>query len=149
MAQRFSLTVDSRLERLGEIADFVEDAACACGLDEKQACDVEMAVDEACSNVIEHAYRGAPDGTIDIVCEKRGKEFVVTIHDYGEPFDPKKVAPPRTRAPLSERNIGGLGIFFMRKLMDRIDFDFSSGRGNVLTMRKKIKAEGRRMKDER
>ncbi len=94
--------------------------------------------------LIEAVYRegifpmGEPDGTIDIVCEKRGKEFVVTIRDYGEPFDPRKVARPKTRAPLSERNIGGLGIFFMHKLMDRVDFDFSAGRGNVLTMRKKI-----------
>ncbi len=138
MAQRFLFTVDSRLERLGEVADFVENAACDCGLDENQAYEVQMAVDEACSNVIEHAYHGEPDGTIDIVCEKRGKEFVVTIRDYGEPFDPRKVARPKTRAPLSERNIGGLGIFFMHKLMDRVDFDFSAGRGNVLTMRKKI-----------
>ena len=56
-----------------------------------------------------------------------------------QPFDPKKVAKPRTRDPLSRRNIGGLGIFFMHKMMDRVKFDFSSGNGNRLTMVKKIK----------
>jgi serine/threonine-protein kinase RsbW len=139
MSQKYSLVVDSRFERLEEIADFINEAACACGLDETQAYDVQMAVDEACTNVIEHAYRGKPGGTIDIVCEQRGKEFVVTIQDFGEQFDPKKVRLPKIHDPLSRRNIGGLGLFFMHKLMDRVEFNFTSGRGNRLTMMKKIK----------
>lgn len=139
MTQRFSLTVDSRLERLGEIAAFISEAARASGLNESQLYDVQMAVDEACANVIQHAYHGRGDGTIDIVCERQGRAFAVTIQDYGDRFDPKKIIPPKTRDPLSRRNIGGLGLFFMRKLMDRVDFDFSSKRGNRLTMVKKIK----------
>jgi serine/threonine-protein kinase RsbW len=139
MTQKFSLTVDSRLERLSEIADFIEIASRESGLDDNQIYDVQMAVDEACTNVIEHAYRGRSDGTIDIGCEKRGKEFIVTIQDFGERFDPKKISRPRTRDPLSKRNIGGLGIFFMHKMMDKVKFDFSSGHGNRLTMVKKIK----------
>jgi serine/threonine-protein kinase RsbW len=139
MTQKFSLTVDSSLERLSEIADFVELAARESGMNADQVYDVQMAVDEACANVIEHAYRGRPDGTIDIRCEKRGKEFVVTIQDLGERFDPKQVARPRTNAPLSKRNIGGLGLFFMHKLMDKVTFEFTCGSGNRLTMVKKIK----------
>ena len=139
MAQRFSLTVDSRLERLGEISDFIEGAASRCGMDEHQVYDVQMAVDEACSNVIEHAYGGKRTGKINLVCEKRGNDFVVTIHDSGKPFNPDQVEQPKTNAPLSERNIGGLGLFFIHKLMDRVKFDFSSGRGNTLTLVKKIK----------
>ena len=138
MAERYSLTVDSRLERLTEIADFVELAARNSGLNDNQIYDVQMAVDEACANVIEHAYRGRANGTIDIVCEKRGKEFVVTIQDFGERFDPKKVTRPRTRDPLSKRSIGGLGLFFMHKMMDKVKFEFTAGSGNRLTMIKKI-----------
>jgi serine/threonine-protein kinase RsbW len=139
MADMFSLSVDSRVQRLSQIADFIEQAARASGLNDAQVYDVQMAVDEACTNVIEHAYHGRGDGMIDIVCEKRGKDFIVTIQDFGERFNPKKIAPPRTRAPLLGRNIGGLGIFFMRKLMDKVDFDFSSKHGNRLTMVKKIR----------
>jgi serine/threonine-protein kinase RsbW len=138
MAKRFSLTIDSRTERLGEIAEFVENAACECGLNQKQVYDVQMAVDEACSNVIEHAYGGKPNGTIAIVCEKRGNELVVTIHDTGKPFDPKRVARPKTNGNLEERSIGGLGLFFIEKLMDRVLFDFSKD-GNRLTLVKRIK----------
>ncbi len=139
MAQRYTLTVDSRLERLSEIGNFIEDAASRCGMTDKQVYDVQMAVDEACTNVIEHAYGGKKSGKIDITCEKRGSDLVVTIRDYGKPFDPDQVEQPKTNAPLSERNIGGLGLFFIHKLMDRVKFDFSSGRGNTLTLVKKIK----------
>lgn len=139
MSQQFSLSVSSQVENLLEIADFIEQAARSSGLNENQIYDVQMAVDEACTNVIQHAYHGRKDGTIEITCEQRGKEFIVVIQDFGEPFDPNKVSKPRTRDPLSRRNIGGLGIFFMHKLMDRVSFDFSSGNGNRLTMVKKIK----------
>ncbi|MBI4788496.1 MAG: ATP-binding protein [Chloroflexi bacterium] len=139
MNQPFSLSVKSQVENLAEIADFVEQAASASGLNEKQIYDVQMAVDEACTNVIEHAYHGWREGTIDLTCEQRGKEFVVVIQDWGDPFDPSKVAKPRTHESLARRHVGGLGLFFMRKLMDRVEFDFSSGQGNRLTMVKKIK----------
>lgn len=139
MTQRFSLSIDSHIERLGEVADFIEGVARACALNESQAYDVQMAVDEAVTNIIEHAYRGRPGGEIDLVVEKRGKELIITIQDFGEPFDPNQVAKPKTHAPLSERDIGGLGLFFMKKLMDRVEFDFSPEGGNRLTMVKKIK----------
>ncbi len=138
MARPFSLTVNSQVEHLAEIAEFIEQAARASGLNDEQVYDVQMAVDEACTNVIQHAYHGRPEGTIENSCEKHGNEFVVTVQDYGDPFDPKKVARPRTREPLSRRNIGGLGLFFMHKMMDRVKFDFSP-HGNRLTMIKKIK----------
>ena len=139
MSPKFSLIVDSRVERLSEIADFVEHAARSFGLNEQQTYDVQMAVDEACTNVIEHAYRGKPDGTIDFVCEQRESELIVTIQDFGEHFDPKKVRVPKTGDPLSRRQIGGLGMFFMHKLMDRVEFTSTPGRGNLLTMVTKIK----------
>ncbi len=139
MPDKYSLTVDSQLERLSQIADFVEGAARASGLGDDQVYEVQMAVDEACTNVIQHAYHGRPDGTIDIVCEKRGKEFFVTVQDSGDHFDPQKIPTPRTHDPLSKRNIGGLGLFFMRKMMDKLEFDFSSKHRNRLTMIKKIR----------
>ncbi len=113
-------------------------AARASGLKPDKIYDVQMAVDEACTNVIQHAYHGRKNGTIDITCERRGREFVVTVQDYGDAFDPKQVARPKLRAPLSQRAVGGLGIFFMYKLMDRVQFDFSAKTGNRLTMAKKI-----------
>lgn len=137
MGQRFSFSTDSRLERLSKISEFVEKAARQCGLDDHQVYDVQMAVDEACSNVIEHAYEGKPNGKIEIVCEKQNDEFTITIRDTGKPFDPTRIAPPKTNVPIAERDIGGLGLFFIHQLMDRVNFDFSKN-GNRLTMVKRI-----------
>lgn len=127
------------MDRLGEISEFVERTARASGLKEDQVYDIQMAVDEACTNVMKHAYRGRENGKIEIGCERKGTEFVVTIRDWGKHFDPKKVAQPKTSDPLHRRKIGGLGLFFMYKMMDRVNFSFSPDQGNVLVMSKKIK----------
>jgi len=129
------------VDRLAEISEFVERAARASGLNENQAYDVQMAVDEACTNVIKHAYQGRDDGKIEIGCEKTPTEFVVTLRDWGKHFDPKKVAKPKTGDPLHCRKIGGLGLFFMYKMMDRVKFSFSPDQGNLLVMSKKISHE--------
>ena len=127
------------MERLSEISEFIERAARASGLNEDKTYDVQMAVDEACTNVIKHAYAGRNSGRIEIVCEPRASEFTVTIRDWGRHFDPNKVAKPKTGDPLERRKIGGLGLFFMYKMMDRVKFSFSKDQGNLLVMSKKIK----------
>jgi serine/threonine-protein kinase RsbW len=137
-SKRYSLTVQSRVERLGEIGEFVERAARSCGLTEDQGYEAQMAVDEACTNVIAHAYRGHLNGKIEITCEQTGAEFVVTIRDWGKRFNPRRIAQPRTDDPLHRRKVGGLGLFFMYKMMDRVDFSFSKNEGNLLVMAKKI-----------
>ena len=98
-----------------------------------------MAVDEASTNVIKHAYLGRPDGKIEITCESNASDFTVTIRDWGKHFKPSQVARPKTTDPLHRRKIGGLGLFFMYKMMDRVEFSFSNDEGNVLVMTKKLK----------
>jgi serine/threonine-protein kinase RsbW len=100
-----------------------------------------MAVDEACANVIDHAYDGKPDGTVRIVCNASDDEVTVTILDHGQPFDPHSVPPPDTTAPLQKRQEGGLGLYLMEKLMDSVQFEFDKGKGNRLTMKKKVRRE--------
>ncbi len=138
-AQRFQLTIYSEVSNLGAVADFVTDAAQRAGLGERDTYNVQMAVDEAVTNVIQHAYHGRSDGRIDIYVERRGAEFIVEINDFGKPFDASKVPTPRVRGPLSRRSIGGLGVFFMRKLMDSVEFSSNSGGGNRLRMMKRVK----------
>jgi serine/threonine-protein kinase RsbW len=66
----------------------------------------------------------------------RGAELVISMQDYGKSFDSKKVKKPNLKVGLSERQIGGLGIYLMRKLMDEVKYR-SSGAGNLLTMIKR------------
>lgn len=136
--QTFSLEIASEMANLALVADFIVDAANRAQLTQKQSDDVQMAVDEAVTNIMEHAYAGRTDGRISIFCRTDGREFYVEIRDAGKPFDASKVKTPNTSSPLSKRAIGGLGIFFMRKLMDKVEFTRDTG-GNVTRMTKKLK----------
>jgi serine/threonine-protein kinase RsbW len=118
------------------------ETAQACGLDEGEAFKVQLAVDEACTNVIEHAYEGQ-GGPIELSCGLGESGFQVTIRDQGRPFDPATVSQPDLDAPLKDRQIGGLGLHFMHVLMDRVEFAFGEAGGNMLTMVKKL-APGRK-----
>ncbi|MGB8644581.1 MAG: ATP-binding protein [Anaerolineae bacterium] len=138
-AQHFQLTILSDFSNLGAVADFITHAAGESGLDESASYNAQMAVDEAVTNVIEHAYHGRQDGQIFISCESDDDEFIIVIQDYGKPFDFNKVPKPRVKGPLARRSIGGLGVFFMKKLMDKVEFSSSADRGNRVRMVKRIR----------
>ncbi len=123
-----------RFESLADISVFItENAACA-NFDEKCTYAIQMAVDEAASNIIDHAYRGEGIGDIEIIIEPLKNGIKVVLHDHGTPFDPSAVPEPDITSPLDERRERGLGVFFMRKLMDEVHFHFSEKEGNTLTM---------------
>ena len=136
MTKRWELTVDGRLENLATIADFVAKAARASGLNERATFDVQMAVDEACTNIIQHSYGEEGKGEIALRCELADDDFVVAIRDHGHPFDPECVPAPDLTCSLAERREGMLGLYFMRQLMDAVRFRFDA-EGNELTMIKK------------
>ena len=138
-AQHFQLSIRSEASNLSAVADFIAAAAGQSGLNDRDTYNIQMAVDEAVTNVIEHAYRGRTDGRIDIYCERHGNDFIVEIQDFGKPFDAARVPTPRTRGPLARRSVGGLGVFFMRKLMDTVEFNSTPGNGNRVRMVKHIR----------
>jgi serine/threonine-protein kinase RsbW len=133
MAKSSSLKIAGKYENLTKICDFVTDWAVDAGFDERGVHAVQMAVDEACSNIIEHAYGGEDKGDIYLQCRLLENGLKVTIQDQGAPFDPQTVSPPKIHAPLEERGDGGLGLFLMKQLMDDVTFDFDD-RGNTLVM---------------
>ena len=141
MGQSRRLTVPGQFEQLAQIAEFVTRAAREAGLTDDDVFHVEMAVDEACSNIIEHAYADC-SGDIDLACRSSAPgAFEITIHDLGRPFDPDVVGMPKIEPPadLADLDEGGLGLYFMRKLMDEVRFEMVAGQGNTLTMTKRSK----------
>jgi len=141
MGQPQQLIVPGRFERLTEIAAFVTQAAREAGLNDDEVFHVEMAVDEACSNVIEHAY-ASQAGEIDLACTcPAAGQFEVVIRDSGQPFEPGEVPATNVGTPtdLDNLNEGGLGLYFIRKLMDEVRFEYVPGQGNRLTMLKRAK----------
>lgn len=132
MTARFELKVVGILENLSLIGDFISDSMIASGLDARKIFEVQLAVDEACTNIIKYGYTDET-GTIDIICCMRNGEFVVVIKDEGKPFDPTSVQPPDLNASLEERQIGGLGVHLIKSMMDEVRYEFIDGK-NVLTM---------------
>jgi anti-sigma regulatory factor (Ser/Thr protein kinase) len=130
----------AHFESLDAIRDFVGDAANQAGLGEKDVYSVQLATDEAASNIIEHAYEGVANGQIEISTEITKTSLQIILRDHGKPFDPQTVAEPDIHAALEERIVGGLGLFFMRKLMDEVRFEYLPEMGNVLTMLKYLPA---------
>lgn len=133
------ICVSSNLTNLAGIAQFVSERARQVGMNEQEVFDIQMAVDEACTNSIEHAYSDGAAGVVRVCCYVEDRDFVVRISDYGEPFDAAAIPTPDTAAPLEERGIGGLGLYFMRKLMDSVEFSLIAPRGNLVVMRKQHK----------
>ena len=127
----------ARFEFLDEIRDFVAQIARDGGFTEKMIYSLQLAADEAASNIIEHAYEGISDAVIDITCVMQDDILVITMRDTGHSFDPSAVKKPDLKANLSERQIGGLGVYLMRKLMDDVSYESNSGTGNLLTMTKR------------
>jgi sigma-B regulation protein RsbU (phosphoserine phosphatase) len=104
-------------------------------LDEACATDVVMAVDEACQNVIRHAYRGDPDGVIELEVRRAGDELQIAVRDFAPPVDPARIQPRR----LEELRPGGLGTHLIRTAMDHTEMGRPpSGPGNLLRMVKKL-----------
>ena len=122
---------------LDAIRNFVGEAAEQAGFSGKEVYAVQLAADEACSNVIEHAYAGQPDGEIEIDCNVMGGQITIVIHDHGKEFDISTVRKPNLSRDLSEREVGGLGVFLIYKLMDEVHFKSSKKTGNILTMVKR------------
>jgi anti-sigma regulatory factor (Ser/Thr protein kinase) len=132
-----SVQFTAKFEFLDEIREFVGDIARAGGFGAKDVYNIQLAADEAASNVIEHAYEGVNDGLMELSCGVSGNTITIILVDHGESFDPSAIPLPDLKADLSERKIGGLGIFLMRKLMDEVHYEIKPNIGNILTMTKR------------
>jgi serine/threonine-protein kinase RsbW len=122
---------------LEKISEFITKHAKASGLDKKATYSVQLAVDEACTNIIEHAYGGEGLGEIECICNILEDGLEIILHDRGKPFNPKEINDIDINMPLDELGNRGAGLFLMRKLMDEVKFHFSVQKGTTLVMRKK------------
>ena len=125
-----------RYSSLAKIGDFVRKIATNAGFESFAIYSIEMAVDEACSNIIEHAYGGEGKGNIRCTCDVSDYALTVSLQDTGRSFDPSTIKNPNLSDNLDDRQAHGLGLFFIRKWMDEVLFE-SNGKHNTLTMIKR------------
>jgi len=127
------LTFPAELENLQPMLKFIRDGAEELGFESKKMNQVQMASEEALVNIISYAY---PDGRGDVEITRsieEGKGLVIQIVDWGIAFDPLSRPDPDTEASIEERDIGGLGVFMMRNIMDEVHYERAEDR-NILTL---------------
>jgi serine/threonine-protein kinase RsbW len=120
---------------LAEIAEFVRYSVNASPLSSTDLFSLETAVDEAVSNIIEHAYKGEDKGSIRCQIRTGEKGVKVILEDHGKPFNPSEVQCPNLTGKLKYRPNHGLGYYMMCQLVDDVKFDFNAKR-NRLTLTK-------------
>ena len=131
------LTLHNDVQQISKLADFVDAIAEEASIDSSLAMSLNLALEEAVTNVVMYAYLAGDEGDVDIVAELSDGSLLFTISDKGIPFDPTKKEDADITLGVEERQIGGLGIFLVRQLMDTVEYERKDGY-NILTMKKKL-----------
>ena len=137
MSERFSVLFKNQLSELERLEGAIEAFAQKASLDTKTVFEVNLALDELLTNVISYAYKDDKEHEIQLVLEKESGRLILTLEDDGLPFNPMDIPEPDTSVPIEEREIGGLGIHFVRKFMDSFDYRRESDR-NIVTLVKSV-----------
>lgn len=132
------LIVNSTTENLSKVREFTRKAAEECKFSEDTIEKIVLAVDEACTNIIKHAYNYSPDGIINLSINVHDDKFIVTIIDNGNHFNPELVPEPNIQEYYKQKKIGGLGMYLMKKLMDEVKYSTLDDNRNQVILVKYI-----------
>lgn len=135
----FALHVPSSTENLALIRDFISNIGCQAGFDEKEVARIALAVDEACANVIEHAYGSDDTREVKIRVVIEDERITFEIQDTGRGFDPSQIEARDVEELIRQRKSGGLGLRLIRTIMDDVQYQIVPGHKNELKMVKKLK----------
>ncbi len=137
--QIFVLQVPSSTENLALIREFVTTVGAQAGLAEIEVANLELAVDEACANVIEHAYGHDATKEVTVSANFDGDTITFVIEDTGNGFDPGQIKQEELESLIAKRKDGGLGMRLIKTLMDEVQYEIGPGQKNELRMTKRIK----------
>jgi serine/threonine-protein kinase RsbW len=130
----YLLKIPSQTDNLELIRNFINGVAKKVGFDSEESNKIELAVDEACTNVIEHAYQHDETKDIDIAIKIDYHKITIIVTDQGKSFNMKEVELPNMQSYLAELRVGGLGIYLMKTLMDEVDYRSKPGVKNEVRM---------------
>ena len=132
------LTVDAAIENIPAVTAFVEEQLEQYNCPMKAQMQIDIAIDELFSNIAQYAYTPKTGkATVRVEVTENPMAVVITFIDNGVPYDPLAKADPNVSLPADERQIGGLGIFMVKKSMDEITYEYKDGQ-NILKIKKKI-----------
>lgn len=134
----FQLHVPSSTENLAMIRDFVGSIGERAGFGASDLAKIELAVDEACANVMEHAYGSDATREVLVKATLDAESVQIRVVDTGKGFDPAQVAQPDLEQLIRDRRTGGLGMRLIRSVMDEVQYEMVPGEKNELRMTKRL-----------
>jgi anti-sigma regulatory factor (Ser/Thr protein kinase) len=136
MKRENAVTVRNQIAEVASLRQFVSDFWLENRLLPDLEFDVNLALEEAFINIVQHAFDDRRDHEILVRIALEDGWITLTVDDDGRPFDPMQAVPPDIRSPLGERPIGGLGIHLIKNVVDKVEYVRKEGR-NCLVMKKK------------
>ena len=136
MASTHRITRAAYLESLSEFREFIkEHCAGLPAITAEILYDVQLAVDEACTNIISHGYADLDPGSIILDLELDPDKVIIALTDFGHSFEPSSAPVPEVNAPIEERELGGFGLFFIQQSVDEMDYQVTED-GNKMMLTK-------------
>jgi serine/threonine-protein kinase RsbW len=125
------MEVPASTQQLSSVREFVTSHARNYGFDTNDVEEIRLAVDEAITNVIKHAYQYDESKTVYVTLGKNKKEFWVAIQDSGEAFDLERYQEPDVSERVKQGKKGGVGVFLIRKLMDKVEYSRKNSHNEI------------------
>lgn len=133
------LTLDATVENIETVTAFVDEQLEALDCPMKTQMQIDIAVDELFGNIAHYAYQpNVGTATVQVEVMEEQSAVVITFIDNGKPYNPLSQEDPDTALSAEEREIGGLGIFMVKKTMDEIFYEYKNGQ-NILKIKKSIR----------
>ena len=128
-----SIKLSAEINNLRTLIDYVSNSAGEKGFASDKISKIELATEEVFVNICNHAYKGEK-GDVEVTCSFDGEErFVVEIVDSGPPFDMLSSKNPDITSDISERSVGGLGLLFIKQIMDEVTYKRENDK-NILSL---------------
>ena len=133
----YRITVNASTENLAEVRNFVAQHASEQGFTKEQISDLQLAVDEAYTNIIKHAYQNNPNEHVEIDLSFDPDKLCISLFDSGTSFSPKNYNLPNIRKKIKERKRGGLGVYLIHQLMDSVSYHANSDKNEIRLCKKR------------
>ena len=132
------LTIAATVENIGTVTDFVNEQLEALDCPMRAQMQIDIAIDELFGNIAHYAYHPeVGNATVRVEVTEEPLAVIVTFIDRGVPYDPLNAAEPDITLSAEDRQLGGLGIYMVKKSMDEISYEYKDGK-NILSIKKKL-----------
>lgn len=137
MRNQYILTRAAELDALPRFRAFIADCCERSGVSKEVAFDLELACDEAATNVIKHGYAGMNPGSLMLELRPQPKKITMVVSDFGRPFEPVATEAPDVEALLDDQPTTGFGLYFIYRTMNDVSY-YSDEQGNHLVLTKNL-----------